>query len=216
VVNPDDIIDDIGADSFRMYEMYMGAFDQAIPWSTDGARGCKRFLDRVWRLQEMLVDSNEVTDDMAFDVHSCIKKVSEDFERMKFNTAIAAMMSLVNAFYAKGSITKGELSILIRLLNPVAPHITEELNAINGCVEGELIRAEWPVCDESKLVQSTVEIAMQINGKMRGKLNVPADLTRDSANDYFLALPEIQPLIAGKSVKKLVFVPGRLVNVVVG
>ena len=216
VVNPDDIIDDIGADAFRLYEMFMGAFDQAIPWSTDGARGCKRFLDRVWRLQEMMTESEEISDDMAFDVHSCIKKVSEDFERMKFNTAIAAMMSLVNAFYAKGSITKGELSVLIRLLNPVAPHITEEINAINGCVEGELIRSQWPICDESKLVQSTVEIAMQINGKMRGKLNIPADLTREAANDYFLALPEVQTLIAGKSVKKLVFVPGRLVNIVVG
>lgn len=214
VVNPDDIIDDIGADAFRLYEMFMGAFDQAIPWSTDGARGCKRFLDRVWRLQEMMTESEEISDDMAFDVHSCIKKVSEDFERMKFNTAIAAMMSLVNAFYAKGSITKGELSVLIRLLNPVAPHITEEINAINGCVEGELIRSQWPICDESKLVQSTVEIAIQINGKMRGKLNIPADLTREAANDYFLALPEVQTLIAGKSVKKLVFVPGRLVNIV--
>ncbi len=214
VVNPDDIIDDIGADAFRMYEMFMGAFDQAIPWSTDGARGCKRFLDRVWRLQEMMTEETEVSEDMAFDVHSCIKKVSEDIERMKFNTAIAAMMSLVNAFYAKGSITKGELGVLIRLLNPVAPHITEEINVISGCVEGELIRSQWPICDESKLVQATVEIALQIGGKMRGKLNIPSDLTREAAEEYFLTLPEIQSLIAGKTVRKLVFVPGRLVNIV--
>ena len=216
VVNPDEIVDELGADAFRMYEMFMGAFDQAIPWSTDGARGCRRFLDRVWRLQEMLTDDEGVSDDMAYDVHSCIKKVSEDYERMKFNTAIASMMTLVNAFYAKGSITKGELSILIRLLNPVAPHITEELNRLNGCVPGELLHAQWPQVDESKLVKSTVEIAMQVNGKVRGKLNVPAELTRDGANDYFLALPEIQALIAGKTVKKLVYVPGRLVNLVVG
>ena len=216
VVNPDDIVDELGADAFRMYEMFMGAFDQAIPWSTDGARGCRRFLDRVWRLQEMLVDSDEISEDMAYDVHACIKKVTEDFERMKFNTGIAAMMTLVNAFYSKGSITRGELSVLIRLLNPVAPHITEELNELNHCWDGELIHAQWPVCDESKLVKSTVEIALQVNGKMRGRLNVPADLTREAANDYFLSLPEIQSLIAGKTVKKLVYVPNRLVNLVVG
>ncbi len=216
VVNPDEIVDELGADAFRMYEMFMGAFDQAIPWSTDGARGCRRFLDRVWRLQEMITDDEGVSDDMAYDVHSCIKKVSEDYERMKYNTAIASMMTLVNAFYAKGSITRGELSILIRLLNPVAPHMTEELNRLNGCVPGELLHAQWPQVDESKLVKSTVEIAMQVNGKVRGKLNVPAELTRDGANDYFLALPEIQSLVDGKTVKKLVYVPGRLVNLVVG
>ena len=216
VVNPDEIVDELGADAFRMYEMFMGAFDQAIPWSTDGARGCRRFLDRVWRLQEMLTDDEGVSDDMAYDVHSCIKKVSEDYERMKYNTAIASMMTLVNAFYAKGSITTGELSILIRLLNPVAPHMTEELNRLNSCVPGELLHAQWPQVDESKLVKSTVEIAMQVNGKVRGKLNVPAELTRDGANDYFLALPEIQALSDGKTVKKLVYVPGRLVNLVVG
>ena len=216
VVNPDEIVDELGADAFRMYEMFMGAFDQAIPWSTDGARGCRPFLDRVWRLQEMLTDDEGVSDDMAYDVHSCIKKVSEDYERMKYNTAIASMMTLVNAFYAKGSITRGELSILIRLLNPVAPHMTEELNRLNSCVPGELLHAQWPQVDESKLVKSTVEIAMQVNGKVRGKLNVPAELTRDGANDYFLALPEIQSLVDGKTVKKLVYVPGRLVNLVVG
>ena len=216
VVNPDEIVDELGADAFRMYEMFMGAFDQAVPWSTDGARGCRRFLDRVWRLQEMLTDDEGVSDDMAYDVHSCIKKVSEDYERMKYNTAIASMMTLVNAFYAKGSITRGELSILIRLLNPVAPHMTEELNRLNSCVPGELLHAQWPQVDESKLVKSTVEIAMQVNGKVRGKLNVPAELTRDGANDYFLALPEIQALSDGKTVKKLVYVPGRLVNLVVG
>ncbi len=216
VINPDDIVDELGADAFRMYEMFMGAFDQAIPWSTDGARGCRRFLDRVWRLQEMLVDGDGIRDDMAFDVHSCIKKVSEDYERMKYNTAIAAMMTLVNAFYAKGSITKGELRALILLLNPVAPHITEEMNALNRCVPGELLHAKWPEYDERKLVKSTVEIAVQVNGKMRCRMDVPADLTREGAADYFLPMPEVQSLIDGKSVKKLVYVPGRLLNLVVG
>ncbi|HIS84831.1 MAG TPA: leucine--tRNA ligase [Candidatus Faecivicinus avistercoris] len=216
VINPDDIVDELGADAFRMYEMFMGAFDQAIPWSTDGARGCRRFLDRVWRLQEMLIDGDGIRDDMAFDVHSCIKKVSEDYERMKYNTAIAAMMTLVNAFYAKGSITKGELRALILLLNPVAPHITEEMNERNGCVDGELLHAKWPEYDEGKLVKSTVEIAVQVNGKMRCRMDVPADLTREGAADYFLPMPEVQSLIDGKSVKKLVYVPGRLLNLVVG
>ncbi|MBQ8088790.1 MAG: class I tRNA ligase family protein, partial [Clostridia bacterium] len=214
VINPDEIVDELGADAFRMYEMFMGAFDQAIPWSTDGARGCRRFLDRVWRLQEMLTDENGVSDDMAYDVHSAIKKVSEDYERMKYNTAIAAMMTLVNAFYAKGSITREELRILITLLNPVAPHITEEINAVNHLTEGELLHGVWPVFDESKLVKDTVEIVLQVNGKVRTRLNVPADLTRETANDYLLALPEVQKVIGEKSLKKLVFVPGRLVNLV--
>ena len=216
VINPDDIVDEIGADAFRMYEMFMGAFDQAIPWSTEGARGCRRFLDRVWRMMEMMNDEPGISDDMAYDVHSTIKKVSEDFERMKFNTAIAAMMSLVNQFYSKGSITKGEMGVLIRLLNPVAPHITEEINALTGCVNGELLHAEWPKYDESKLVKATVEIALQVNGKIRGKLNVPSDLTRENAEAYLKALPEVQAVIEGKTVRKLVFVPGRLVNIVVG
>ena len=128
----DQIVDELGADAFRMYEMFMGAFDQAIPWSTEGARGCRRFLDRVWRLMEMLVDSDKVSSDMAYDVNFTIKKVSEDYERMKYNTAIAQMMSLVNAFYAKGQVTRGELRILCLLLNPVSPHITEEINELCG------------------------------------------------------------------------------------
>ncbi|MDO5324948.1 MAG: class I tRNA ligase family protein, partial [Clostridia bacterium] len=214
VINPDEIVDELGADAFRMYEMFMGAFDQAIPWSTDGARGCRRFLDRVWRMMEFMTDDEGVSEYMKFDVHSTIKKVGEDFERMKFNTGIAAMMSLVNQFYAKGSITRGEMGILIRLLNPVAPHITEEINEICGCVDGELLHAQWPAYDEAALVKSTVEVALQINGKVRGRMHVPADLTRDGAQDYFLAQDEVKKLIGDKAIKKLVFVPGRLVNIV--
>ena len=133
---------------------------------------------------------------------------------MKFNTGIAAMMSLVNQFYSKGSITKGEMGVLIRLLNPVAPHITEEINEICGCVDGELLHAPWPAYDEAALVKSTVEVALQINGKVRGRMQVPADLTRDGAQEYFLAQDEVKKLIGDKAIKKLVFVPGRLVNIV--
>ena len=214
VINPDEIVDELGADAFRMYEMFMGAFDQAIPWSTDGARGCRRFLDRVWRMMEFMTEDEGVSEDMKFDLHSTIKKVGEDFERMKFNTGIAAMMSLVNQFYSKGSITKGEMGVLIRLLNPVAPHITEEINEICGCVDGELLHAPWPAYDEAALVKSTVEVALQINGKVRGRMHVPADLTRDGAQEYFLAQDEVKKLIGDKAIKKLVFVPGRLVNIV--
>jgi len=214
VVNPDEIVDELGADAFRLYEMFMGAFDQAIPWSTEGARGCRRFLDRVWRLMEVMTDDEGVSSDLAYDVHTCIKKVNEDYEKMKFNTAIAAMMSLVNTIYSKGSITRGEMKILIQLLNPVAPHITEEINELCG-FGPELVREKWPEHDPKALVKSTVEIALQICGKVRGKLNIPADLTREAAAEYFAACEDVQKLVGDKPVKKLVFVPGRLVNIVI-
>ncbi len=214
VINPDDVVDELGADSFRLYEMFMGAFDQAIPWSTEGARGCRRFLERVWRLMEIMTDEEGVSADLAYDVHSCIKKVTEDYERMKFNTAIAAMMSLVNVIYGKGSVTRGEMKILIQLLNPVAPHMTEEINELCGFGPA-LVRESWPQHDEKALVKSTVEIALQICGKVRGRMDVPADLTRETAADYFAQCDEVKKLVGDKPIKKLVFVPGRLVNIVV-
>ena len=215
VVNPDEIVAELGADAFRMYEMFMGAFDQAIPWSTDGARGCRRFLDRVWRLMEMCDENdNTIRKDMAFDVHTCIKKVTGDFESMKFNTGIAAMMTLVNQFYAKGSITKGELMVLIKILNPVAPHITEEMNKLLGNAE-DLAYSAWPQFDPAALVKDTVEVALQVNGKVRGRIEIPSDLSRDAAPAYFAENEAAQKILEGRAVKKLVFVPGRLVNFVV-
>ena len=214
VVNPDDVVDEIGADAFRLYEMFMGAFDQAIPWSTEGARGCKRFLDRVWRLMDMMTEEKGISKDMAYDVNSCIKKVGEDYERMKYNTAIAAMMALVNQLYDKGSVTRGELAALIQILNPVAPHMTEEMNQICG-FGGELIRKPWPKYDEKALVKATVEVALQVNGKVRGRVEVPADLTRETAADYFAQDEAAKKVLDGKTPKKVVFVPGRLVNFVV-
>ncbi len=214
VINPDDVVDELGADAFRLYEMFMGAFDQAIPWQTDGARGCRRFLDRVWKLMEIMTTDEGVSKDMAFDVHTCIKKVSEDYERMKFNTAIAAMMTLVNQMYAKGHVSRGEVKILIQLLNPVAPHITEEMNEL--CAFGEaLVRAPWPKVDEKALVKDEIEIAVQVNGKVRGRMMVPSTLTRDNANEYFLANEEALRMIGTNTPKKLVYVPGRLLNAVV-
>ena len=214
VVNPDEIVDELGADAFRLYEMFMGAFDQAIPWSTDGARGCRRFLDRVWRLMEVMTDSEEISADMRYDVHTTIKKVGEDYERMKFNTAIAQMMTLVNQLYQKGSVTRGEMRVLIQLLNPVAPHITEEINELLGSAE-ELVRKPWPQYDPVALVKDTVEIALQINGKLRGRAEIPASLTREQAEAYFLSRDDVKEILGGKPVAKLIFVPGRLVNIVV-
>ena len=214
VVDPLDIVKQYGADTLRLYVLFMGDYTAAAPWNDDSVKGCRRFLDRVWRLMDIMTDDEAISADMAYDFNTCIKKVGEDYEKMKYNTAIAAMMSLINAVYAKGSITRGELRAFIHLLNPVAPHITEEINALCG-FGGELIRAPWPKYDEAALVKSTVEVALQVCGKVRGRMNVPADLTREQANDYFLAQDEVQKLIAGKPVKKLVFVPGRLVNIVV-
>ncbi|MBQ2930870.1 MAG: leucine--tRNA ligase [Clostridia bacterium] len=211
VVNPDDIIDEIGADAFRLYEMFMGAFDQAIPWSTNGAKGCKKFLDRVWRLQEMLVDGDAYSEKLCYSMHETIKKVSEDFEAMKFNTAIAQMMTLVNEMYAVGSVNKAELKTLIALLNPVAPHMTEEIWRNLGETT-DLAYAAWPQWDEKALVKSEVEIAVQVAGKIRGRIMIPADMTKEVAEKELVNHPEVQKILAGKTVMKVIFVPGRLVN----
>ena len=214
VVNPDEVVDELGADAFRLYEMFMGAFDQAIPWQTDGARGCRRFLDRIWKLQTMLTNAEGISKDMAYDVNQTIKKVSEDYEQMKFNTAIAQMMTLVNRMYQKGSVTRMELAVLLQLLNPVAPHITEEMNETLALGQ-ELVRKPWPVCDEKALVKDEVEVALQINGKVRGRVMVPSDLTRENAEEYFKGNEEVIKLLDGKQPKKLIYVPGRLFNIVI-
>ena len=211
VVNPDDIIDDIGADAFRVYEMFMGAFDQAIPWSTNGAKGCKKFLDRVWRLQEMLVEGEAYSEKLSYSMHETIKKVSEDFEAMKFNTAIAQMMTLVNEIYAVGSVNKAELKTLLALLNPVAPHITEEMWRNLGETT-DLAYQPWPQWDEKALVKSEVEIAVQVCGKIRGRIMIPADMTKEAAETELIKYPEVEKILAGKTVVKTIFVPGRLVN----
>ncbi len=211
VINPDDIIDEIGADAFRVYEMFMGAFDQAIPWSTKSAKGCRRFLDRVWRLQENVVDTMKYSKGLNALMHETIKKVSQDYEAMKFNTAIAQMMTLVNEMVAAGSVTKGELATLLKLLNPVAPHITEEMWAMQGL--GDAIHHEaWPTWDEAALVRSEVEIAVQVAGKIRGRIMIPADMTKEQAETELIKYPEVEKILAGKTVMKTIFVPGRLVN----
>ncbi|MBE7040684.1 MAG: leucine--tRNA ligase [Ruminococcaceae bacterium] len=214
VVNPDDIVNDFGADTFRTYEMFIGAFDQATPWSMNGVKGCYRFMERVWNLQELLSDEEGYSADLENTMHKTIKKVTEDIERMKFNTAIATLMALINDFYKKGSVTRGELKTFLLLLNPTAPHITEEMWQ-NAGFGGELNAAKWPEYDEAKTIDSTVEVVVQLNGKVKGKIMVSAGLDRDSLGEAALADDVVKNLLDGKTVVKTICVPDKLVNFVV-
>ena len=214
VINPDDIIEEFGADTLRMYEMFIGDFERSVPWSMNGVRGCRRFLDRVWRIQEFLTDDEGISSEMERNIHKTIRKVSEDYETLKYNTAIAAMMSLVNDFYAAGRVTRGEMKILLILLNPVAPHITEELWSLLD-KDSRLIDQKWPEWDESKTVEDMVEIAVQINGKVRGRMVLAADATQEEAKSAALEDEKIKSLFEGRNIVKVIYVPGRILNVVV-
>lgn len=214
VVNPDDVVNEFGADAFRTYEMFIGAFDQSTPWSQQGLKGCYKFLERVWNLQSIVTDENGYSADLEKNMHKAIKKVGDDFERMKFNTAIATMMSLVNDFSKKGSVTRGEYMTLITLLNPVAPHMTEELWQIYGN-EGLLSLQSWPTFDEEKTVDDEIEIVVQINGKIKDKLMIPAGLDKEGTQEAAMNTEKIKGLIDGKSVVKVIAVPDKLVNIVV-
>ena len=210
VVNPDDIVNDYGADTLRTYEMFIGAFDLSASWSEDGVKGCRRFLERVWKLQSMMTEDEGYSKDLETKMHQTIKKVSNDFENLKFNTAIAAMMSLINEFYKKNSVTKGEYKTLITLLNPVAPHMTEELWSILGG-EGRLYQTAWPEYEEAKTVESTVEIAVQINGKTKATISVGKD---DPKDDVLAKAKEaLGDKLSGNIIKEI-YVPGRIVNIV--
>lgn len=214
VVNPDEVVEEFGADAFRTYEMFIGAFDQSTPWSQQGLKGCYKFLERVWNLQSIVNDEEGYSADLEKNINKAIKKVGEDFERMKFNTAIATMMSLVNDFSKKGSVTKGEYKTLITLLTPVAPHMTEELWLTYG--NGELLSLQpWPKYDEGKTVDDEIEIVVQINGKIKDKLMIPAGLDKDGTQEAAMNTEKIKGLIEGKNVVKVIAVPGKLVNIVV-
>ncbi len=214
VINPDNVVDEIGADAFRCYEMFMGAFDQAIPWSTNGAKGCRKFLDRVWRLQENVVPGKAFSPALNTILNETIKKVSEDIEKMKFNTAIAAMMGLVNEMSARPSVTQADMEALLLILSPFTPHICEEIWQNLGHAE-PIHHQPWPTWDEKALVRSEVEIAVQVNGKVRGRIMIPADLTKADAERDLPSNPEVKRFTDGKTVVKVVFVPGRLLNIVV-
>ena len=213
VVNPDDIVEEMGADAFRLYEMFMGAFDQPIPWSTQGARGCRRFLDRIWRMQDMLNDFDGIRPEMKALVHGTVKKVSEDYEAMKYNTAIAAMMTMVNELYNSGSVSKEEFHILLTLLNPVAPHMTEELNQRLG-YEQPLYCTPWPKWDESALVKNTIEYGVQVNGKIRARIELPIDMPKEEVEAAAKAHKDVVSFLEGKTVRKVIVVK-NIVNIVV-
>ncbi len=210
VVNPDDIVNDYGADTLRTYEMFIGAFDLSASWSENGVKGCRRFLERVWKLQDILTEGDGYSSDMETKMHQTIKKVSNDFENLKYNTAIAALMTLLNDFAKKGSITKGEYRTFLLLLNPVAPHITEEI--WNTCgYEGYVYQQTWPEYDEAKTVENTIEIAVQINGKTRGVVALPVDADKETA------LSKAKEVVADKltgTIIKEIYVPKKIINIV--
>ncbi|MBQ6294036.1 MAG: leucine--tRNA ligase [Lachnospiraceae bacterium] len=212
VVNPDDIVNEFGADTLRTYEMFIGAFELAAAWSTEGVKGCRKFLDRVWKLQDMLTDEEGYSKEMETRMHQTIKKVSNDFESLKFNTAIAAMMSLVNDFYRAGKVTRGEFSTLLLLLDPVAPHLSEELWSVHFG-DSRVYRQKWPQYDEAKTVEQTVEIALQINGKIRGTLNIAKDAPMEEV--LAAAKEALAARLEGLTLVKEIYIPGRIVNLVV-
>ncbi|MBQ5321729.1 MAG: leucine--tRNA ligase [Oscillospiraceae bacterium] len=214
VVNPDDIIEEFGADTLRIYEMFIGDFEKAAPWSVSSVKGCKRFLERIWSLLDILTEGEEYTSDLESLMHKTIKKVSYDIENLKFNTAIASLMSLLNAVSDKGSINKAEFKTFMLLLNPFAPHITEELLQLAGF--GVLAEeCKWPEYSEEKCKESTLVIPVQINGKLRSKLSVSADKSEEDIINMALSDEKVAEFIAGKTVLKKIYVKGRLLNIVV-
>ena len=213
VVNPDEIVREYGADTMRLYEMFIGDFEKSAPWSSASIKGCKRFLDRIWALQDVVVDGDTYRDELRASFHKTIKKVTEDIEELKFNTAIASMMSLLNQIAAVGSINRAEFKTFLILLNPFAPHITEELfEQMN--YGGMITEASWPTYDEAECVEDTIELVVQVNGKLRGKLVVAADISKDDAISAAKEEPHVKEAISGKNVVKEIYVPGKLVNIV--
>ena len=212
VINPDDIINEYGADTMRLYEMFIGDFEKAAPWNTSSIKGCKRFLDRVWSLKENVIHGEAYRSEVESEVHKMIRKVTDDIENLKMNTAIASMMAFINT--VGNTINKAEYKTLLILLNPFAPHITEEIWEEMG-FEGRLNAAKWPEYDESKCVESTVEIVVQINGKLKGRINIPADISSEDAIALAKEQEAVKSQLEGKTVVKELYVPKKLVNIVV-
>ncbi|MDO4847078.1 MAG: leucine--tRNA ligase [Clostridiaceae bacterium] len=214
VIDPNEVIDVYGADVLRTYVLFMGDYEQAAPWSESSVKGCKRFVDRLWKLQDILTDGDEYSKELSSAMHKTIKKVTEDIEAMKFNTAIAAVMTLLNQIYDNGAINRAELKDLLLIVNPFAPHVTEEMWSTLGY--GEMLAKDgvWPTFDEAKCIDDTVEIVVQINGKIRAKLDVPTDISGDDAIALAKADEKIAEELAGKNIIKEIYVKGKLVNIV--
>ena len=214
VVNPNDIIEEFGADTLRTYVMFIGDYEKPAPWNESSVKGSKRFLDRVWKLQDILTEEEDFSKELQTAMHKTIKKVSEDYEEMKYNTAVAAMMALINDIYDKGSVTRGELKTLLILLNPIAPHVTEEIWELQAF--GEMLnQAQWPEWDEEKTVEDVIEMPVQINGKVRGKILIPKDADKTVVQTEALKDSNIQAIIGDKKIVKEIFVPGKIYNIVV-
>ena len=214
VVNPDEIVATYGADTMRLYEMFIGDFEKSAPWSSDSIRGCKRFLDRTFALLGMLEAGDDYSAALESSMHKTIKKVTDDIGSMKFNTAIASMMALINEIYDKGSLNHAELRTFLLLLNPFAPHITEEMWERAGFA-GMVFEQRWPQYDESKTKDAMVEIAVQVCGKLRATVTVPADCDKETAIAIARAEEKVASAVNGKTTVKEIYVPGRLVNLVV-
>ena len=214
VVNPDEVVNEFGADTFRVYEMFMGPFDQTAPWSMESIRGCGKFLDRVWNLQEILVDSGEYSQKHEKMMHKAIKKVSSDIEEMKFNTDVATFMTMTNEFYKDKELTKAEYKTFLQLLNPFAPHMTEELYSILG-EEKTINETSWPTYDEAKTIDDEIEIPIQVNGKLKDKILVPKDADESTVKDVVHASETIKTVLEGKTVVKEIYVKGKIYNIVV-
>ena len=214
VIDPNEVVDVYGADVLRTYVLFMGDYEQAAPWSESSVKGCKRFVDRIWNLQEILTDGDEYSKELSSAFHKTVKKVSEDIEGMKFNTAIAALMTLLNKIYDNGKINRAELKTFILLASPFAPHIAEEIWSQQNF--GEMLAKDgvWPSYDESKCVDDSVEIVVQINGKIRAKLTVPTDISNEDAITLAKNDEKIAEELNGKNIIKEIYVKGKLVNIV--
>ena len=214
MVNPDEIVSEYGADTLRLYEMFIGDFEKAAPWSSNSIRGCRRFLERIWALQDSIVPGAGIRPELETAFHKTIRKVGEDVESLKYNTAIAAMMALLNDLSAAGGATREEYRILLILLNPFAPHMTEEAWEAMG-FGGQLSAAQWPAYDEAKCVEDTVEIAVQINGKIRTRMTISVSAQAADVLAQVKADEKIAPALEGMQLVKELYVPGKLVNLVV-
>ena len=211
VINPDTVVNEVGADALRVYEMFIGDYQQDVSWSTDSLRGCKRFLDRIYKLGEKLSDKEGYTNETL--VHQTIKKVTDDLSNLKFNTAVSQLMILTNDLDKNETITKNDYKILLTLLNPIAPHITEELNE-KYALGKPICESSWPTFDEEKTKESTVNIAVQVNGKLRGTMNVPSNTDKEETLRLAKELDNVKKHLENTTILKEIVVPNKIVNIV--
>ena len=213
VINPDDIVNEYGADTLRVYEMFMGDYQSDSPWSTDSLKGCKRFLDKVIRLKNKVIDGDKYSEALEKIIHKSIKKVQNDLQTMAYNTAISTLMILANNFDELDSITNEDYHLLLTLLNPIAPHITEELNEQIGYKP--ICESTWPVYDEAKTIDDEKEIGVQVNGKLRASIKISINEDEESIKSKALSEENVKKYVEGKSIIKIIVIPGRIVNIVV-